>query len=196
MPRWGYRTLGMLEAVVQRYHDAGIPLEAVWADIDHMDRFRDFTYDPQRYPQPLVRKFVDRRAMRGKLRTGMLARCQNAGSMPACDAPTHACACALRLPPRRLHTAGQRFVPIVDCGIPVAPDDAAYTSGLEAGVFVRDVTEQPYIGQVCVRRRLHANGLVCWPGHASVCVSQPILLHVVPRCGLARLTSQTLWLPT
>lgn len=39
-------------------------------------------------------------------------------------------------------------MPITDCGIPHAPDDPAYTSGVAAGVFMRDVTGQPYLGQV------------------------------------------------
>lgn len=51
------------------------------------------------------------------------------------------CAC-------RLHARGQRWVPITDCGIPHAPDDPAYTSGLAQGVFVKDVTGEPYLGQV------------------------------------------------
>lgn len=48
----------------------------------------------------------------------------------------------------RLHAAGQRWVPITDCGIPVAADDPAYTSGLAQGVFIRDTMGQPYLGQV------------------------------------------------
>lgn len=67
----------------------------------------------------------------------------------------HMCAC-------RLHVQGQRWVPITDCGIPYAPDDPAFTSGLAQGVFIKDATGQPYLGQVtrvsgwrlqtCVRR--------------------------------------------
>jgi hypothetical protein len=48
----------------------------------------------------------------------------------------------------RLHAQGQRWVPITDCGIPHAPDDPAFTSGLAQGVFIKDVTGQPYLGQV------------------------------------------------
>jgi len=38
--------------------------------------------------------------------------------------------------------------PLIDAGIPVAEDDAAYQSGLAAGVFIRDKHGDPYIGQV------------------------------------------------
>jgi len=48
-----------------------------------------------------------------------------------------------------LHSAGQRWVPIIDAGIPVSADDAAYRSGLAAGVFIKDRTGQPFTGQVC-----------------------------------------------
>jgi hypothetical protein len=50
--------------------------------------------------------------------------------------------------PCRLHAAGQHWVPITDCGIPHAADDPAFISGLELGVFINDVTGQPYLGQV------------------------------------------------
>jgi alpha-glucosidase (family GH31 glycosyl hydrolase) len=39
-------------------------------------------------------------------------------------------------------------VPIIDCGIPVAQDDAAYQEGIAAGVFIKDMSGKPYIGQV------------------------------------------------
>jgi hypothetical protein len=40
-------------------------------------------------------------------------------------------------------------VPIIDCGIPVAADDAAYREGMAAGVFIKDSSGKPYLGQVC-----------------------------------------------
>ncbi len=47
-----------------------------------------------------------------------------------------------------LHATGQKWVPIIDCGIPMAPDDAAYKQGMAADVFIKDVTGKPYLGQV------------------------------------------------
>lgn len=39
-------------------------------------------------------------------------------------------------------------MPIIDCGIPVVEDDAAYTEGLQADVFIKDVSGKPAVGQV------------------------------------------------
>lgn len=39
-------------------------------------------------------------------------------------------------------------MPIIDCGIPQDPSDPAYTEGLEAEVFIKDRTGQPYLGVV------------------------------------------------
>eukprot|EP00878_Enallax_costatus_P026511 GHUV01028453.1.p1 GENE.GHUV01028453.1~~GHUV01028453.1.p1 ORF type:complete len:274 (+),score=72.90 GHUV01028453.1:394-1215(+) len=105
--RWGYKTLADVKDVVQRYKSANLPLEVMWADIDYMDRYRDFTFDPQRFKQQELKGYVD-----------------------------------------SLHAAGQRWVPITDCGIPHAPDDSAFISGMKADVFIKDVTGAPYLGQV------------------------------------------------
>ena len=47
-----------------------------------------------------------------------------------------------------LHANGMHFVPIVDPGIMVKSGDAAYESGMKAGVFIKDVTGGYYLGQV------------------------------------------------
>lgn len=44
--------MATLDAVVGNYSAAGIPLEAIWSDIDYMLLWRDFTLDPQRVPLP------------------------------------------------------------------------------------------------------------------------------------------------
>lgn len=55
--RWNYSTLEGLETVMQRTVAAGIPLEAVWADIDFMDDNNDFTYDRKNFAN--LPEFVD-----------------------------------------------------------------------------------------------------------------------------------------
>ena len=48
--RWGYRTQAELEAVADGFRQRGLPLAALHLDIDHMDRYRVFTFDPERFP--------------------------------------------------------------------------------------------------------------------------------------------------
>ena len=44
--RWGYTELSDLEAVRANYSNAGLPLEALWVDIELMNnRFQVFTFD-------------------------------------------------------------------------------------------------------------------------------------------------------
>ncbi|KAI7854312.1 alpha glucosidase [Circinella umbellata] len=49
--RWGYRDIDHVESVVKGYKDNNIPLEAKWVDIDYMDTFQDFTFDPKNFPE-------------------------------------------------------------------------------------------------------------------------------------------------
>jgi lysosomal alpha-glucosidase len=44
--RWGYGSLNETRATYQRMRDAKIPFDVQWNDIDYMDSFNDFTYDP------------------------------------------------------------------------------------------------------------------------------------------------------
>jgi hypothetical protein len=49
---------------------------------------------------------------------------------------------------KRLHAAGQRWIPITDAGVAAAEGYAAYEKGLAMDVFVKDNRGQPYLGQV------------------------------------------------
>lgn len=44
--RWGYQTSNTTWEVVKSMRNYGIPQDVQWNDIDYMDRFLDFTYDP------------------------------------------------------------------------------------------------------------------------------------------------------
>jgi alpha-glucosidase len=47
--RWGYPDTQTVEAVAKRFRDEGIPADAMWLDIQHMNGFRSFTFDPVHY---------------------------------------------------------------------------------------------------------------------------------------------------
>ncbi|KDD75361.1 glycosyl hydrolase [Helicosporidium sp. ATCC 50920] len=57
--KYGYASVGEMREVVANYSAVGLPLETLWADIDHMDKWKDFTFDPVNFPmqgmQDLVR---------------------------------------------------------------------------------------------------------------------------------------------
>ncbi|EGC47734.1 alpha-glucosidase [Histoplasma capsulatum var. duboisii H88] len=56
--RWGYKSWTELEDVVSNFEKFGIPLEAIWSDIDFMKGYRDFEFHPENYPIPQGQKFV------------------------------------------------------------------------------------------------------------------------------------------
>lgn len=54
--RWSYETADQVREVVRGHQSYGIPLDAVYLDIDYMEGYKDFTVDSQRFPQ--FEKFV------------------------------------------------------------------------------------------------------------------------------------------
>ncbi|ORY06191.1 hypothetical protein K493DRAFT_252149 [Basidiobolus meristosporus CBS 931.73] len=56
--RWGYNTLDIAKKVVEDYKKAEIPLECMWIDIDYMDKYKSFTFDPVRYPPAKLKDFL------------------------------------------------------------------------------------------------------------------------------------------
>lgn len=48
--RWGYKTSEDIETVVKRHRENKIPLDMVYMDIDYMQDYKDFTINPQRFP--------------------------------------------------------------------------------------------------------------------------------------------------
>lgn len=49
--RWSYETEDEVRAVVEGHHGKDIPLDAVYLDIDYMERYKDFTVDEERFPE-------------------------------------------------------------------------------------------------------------------------------------------------
>lgn len=50
--RWGYRTSLEIDELIANFRDKDIPLDAVHLDIDHMDGYRSFTFNPTHFPDP------------------------------------------------------------------------------------------------------------------------------------------------
>ncbi|XP_024380169.1 probable alpha-glucosidase Os06g0675700 [Physcomitrium patens] len=56
--RYGYKDIEELESVLAKYDAINFPVESIWADIDHMDGYRDFTLHPEHFPEKRMRSFV------------------------------------------------------------------------------------------------------------------------------------------
>jgi len=50
--RWKDYTQDEVEALARRHRDEGVPCDVVWLDIEHMDGYRVFTWDQERFPDP------------------------------------------------------------------------------------------------------------------------------------------------
>ncbi|MBO4678574.1 MAG: alpha-glucosidase, partial [Lachnospiraceae bacterium] len=55
--RWGYKNAEDIREVNNRYKELGIPLDMIYMDIDYMLDFKDFTVNPERFPD--FKNFVD-----------------------------------------------------------------------------------------------------------------------------------------
>ncbi len=54
--RWSYMDEDEVRAVAKKYHEAGIPIDSIYLDIDYMERYKDFTTDDASFPN--FRDFV------------------------------------------------------------------------------------------------------------------------------------------
>ncbi len=61
--RYSYYPASLVEQIVARYRREQLPLDVLYLDIHYMDGFRDFTWDPRRFPDP--RGLIDRLRSRG-----------------------------------------------------------------------------------------------------------------------------------
>lgn len=50
--RWGYSPDSKVVAVAEELRSRSIPADGMWLDIQHMDGFRSFTWDPVTFPDP------------------------------------------------------------------------------------------------------------------------------------------------
>lgn len=151
---------------MNNYSRAGIPLEAVFTDLNYMDR-RMVRCIPH-----ILARGTDSNVMQVQANRIISANGLSTNSQVGCSVvsngprTTRAVQTYLRswqdftfdrerYPVEKmrkfvaeLHRKGQRWVPIVDPGIAVKPGYAPYEAGLAQEVFVKDVTGQPYLGAV------------------------------------------------
>ncbi len=50
--RWGYETADEVRSIASEFRARGIPCDVIHLDIEHMDGYRVFTWDPERFPDP------------------------------------------------------------------------------------------------------------------------------------------------
>ena len=50
--RWSYMSADDMRGIAHQFREHQIPCDVLYADIDHMRGFRDFTWDPDRFPDP------------------------------------------------------------------------------------------------------------------------------------------------
>ena len=50
--RWGFRTQEQVIEVAAKLRAGQHPCDGMWLDIDYMDGYRNFTWDPERFPDP------------------------------------------------------------------------------------------------------------------------------------------------
>lgn len=60
--RWSYMDAQDLESIGQQFRDRDIPCDVLYLDIDYMDGYRVFTWDPERFPDPaaMLARLADR----------------------------------------------------------------------------------------------------------------------------------------
>lgn len=60
--RWGYKTAQDIDTVVNGYRDNQVPIDMVYLDIDYMQDYKDFTVNPERFPDfpDFVRQMRDK----------------------------------------------------------------------------------------------------------------------------------------
>ncbi|HLP02330.1 MAG TPA: TIM-barrel domain-containing protein, partial [Opitutaceae bacterium] len=52
--RWGYSPDSRVREIAREFRARRIPCDVLWMDIDYMEDFRIFTFDPRRFPDPRV----------------------------------------------------------------------------------------------------------------------------------------------
>lgn len=48
--RWGYKSESDIRSVAEEYRSRNLPIDMIYMDIDYMERFKDFTVDPEAFP--------------------------------------------------------------------------------------------------------------------------------------------------
>jgi alpha-glucosidase len=52
--RWSYEPEGRVREIARGFRSRRMPCDVIWMDIDYMDGFKCFTFDPKKFPSPRV----------------------------------------------------------------------------------------------------------------------------------------------
>ncbi len=58
--RYGFKNVAEVNYVLDQFDSEAFPVDVIWVDIDHMDGFRDFTFDNATFPQAEMLKLSER----------------------------------------------------------------------------------------------------------------------------------------
>lgn len=72
--------------MVDNYTKANIPLDVMWGDIDYMERWRDFTFDPVNFPLPAL-QVRPRACISGHVLSACMPAAHEYGTVSHCQPP-------------------------------------------------------------------------------------------------------------
>eukprot|EP00850_Spirogloea_muscicola_P019887 SM000201S05943 [mRNA] locus=s201:234922:241590:- [translate_table: standard] len=117
--RFSYEPDSQVRKVAREFRERQIPCDVIWMDIDYMDGFRCFTFDPVRDQPPVLPADLDQKKFPDP--EGLAAD---------------------------LHTQGFKAVWMIDPGIARDEGYSVFRQGTEQDVWVQRANGQPFVGNV------------------------------------------------
>ena len=64
--RYGYQNASVLQGILSNYDYYGLPLDALWSDIDYMNAYQDYVLNPVTYPQKNMTVLIQNLQSKGR----------------------------------------------------------------------------------------------------------------------------------